>query len=134
MVGLRRALRATLMLSLAALLTVPGIAHAAAPNWSGLDARYYAGPIPAPGNVIETVPLSPELSVAGAGTAYRILYSTTDQHGAPAVSTAAVFVPRTPAPPGGYPVIGVVTDADTDTMAQIRPGQKVRLLVRVSVR
>ncbi|WP_328350195.1 5-oxoprolinase/urea amidolyase family protein [Mycobacterium sp. NBC_00419] len=28
---------------------------------------------------------------------------------------------------GGYPVIGVVTDADTDTMAQIRPGQKVRL-------
>ena len=105
MVGLRRALRATLMLSLAVLLTVPGIAHAAAPNWSGLDARNYAGPIPAPGNVIETVALTPELSVAGAGAAYRILYSTTDQHGAPAVSTAAVFVPRTPAPPGGYPVL-----------------------------
>lgn len=105
MVGLRRALRATLMLSLAVLLTVPGTAHAAAPNWSGLDARNYAGPIPAPGNVIETVALTPELSVAGAGAAYRILYSTTDQHGAPAVSTAAVFVPRTPAPPGGYPVL-----------------------------
>ncbi|PND59423.1 allophanate hydrolase [Mycobacterium sp. ENV421] len=28
---------------------------------------------------------------------------------------------------GGYPVIGVVTDADTDTVAQIRPGQSVRL-------
>ncbi|BBX10476.1 5-oxoprolinase/urea amidolyase family protein [Mycolicibacterium aichiense] len=28
---------------------------------------------------------------------------------------------------GGYPVIGVVTDADTDTVAQIRPGQAVRL-------
>lgn len=28
---------------------------------------------------------------------------------------------------GGYPVIGVVTDADTDTVAQIRAGQSVRL-------
>ena len=28
---------------------------------------------------------------------------------------------------GGYPVIGVVTDADTDKVAQIRPGQTVRL-------
>ncbi|WP_059016374.1 5-oxoprolinase/urea amidolyase family protein [Mycobacterium sp. M26] len=28
---------------------------------------------------------------------------------------------------GGYPVIGVVTDADTDKVAQIRPGQKLRL-------
>jgi biotin-dependent carboxylase-like uncharacterized protein len=28
---------------------------------------------------------------------------------------------------GGYPVIGVVTDADTDRAAQIRPGQTVRL-------
>ena len=28
---------------------------------------------------------------------------------------------------GGYPVIGVVTDADVDKVAQIRPGQKVRL-------
>lgn len=28
---------------------------------------------------------------------------------------------------GGYPVIGVVTDADVDRVAQIRPGQTVRL-------
>ena len=28
---------------------------------------------------------------------------------------------------GGYPVIGVVVDADTDTVAQLRPGQPVRL-------
>ena len=28
---------------------------------------------------------------------------------------------------GGYPVIGVIIDADTDTVAQIRPGQTVRL-------
>lgn len=28
---------------------------------------------------------------------------------------------------GGYPVIGVLVDADTDTVAQLRPGQSVRL-------
>lgn len=28
---------------------------------------------------------------------------------------------------GGYPVIGVIADADTDTVAQLRPGQPVRL-------
>ncbi len=28
---------------------------------------------------------------------------------------------------GGYPVIGVITDADTDKVAQLRPGQQVRL-------
>lgn len=28
---------------------------------------------------------------------------------------------------GGYPVIGVVTDADTDALAQLRPGQPLRL-------
>lgn len=28
---------------------------------------------------------------------------------------------------GGYPVIGVVTDADTDRIAQLRPGQIIRL-------
>ena len=28
---------------------------------------------------------------------------------------------------GGYPVIGVVIDADTDKVAQLRPGQPVRL-------
>jgi len=28
---------------------------------------------------------------------------------------------------GGYPVIGVVADADTDALAQLRPGQPVRL-------
>lgn len=28
---------------------------------------------------------------------------------------------------GGYPVVGVVVDADTDLLAQLRPGQQVRL-------
>ena len=80
-------------------------ASAAAPNWSGLDARAFAGRVPAPGGLIRTVPLNPELSVAGAARAYRILYSTTDQHNLRAVSTGAVFVPKGEAPPGGWPVI-----------------------------
>lgn len=28
---------------------------------------------------------------------------------------------------GGYPVVGVVTDEDVDKIAQVRPGQYVRL-------
>lgn len=89
-----------------ALASVPApTAAAAAPNWSGLDARTFAEPVPAPGTLIRTVQLDPALSLAGAARAYRILYSTTDQHNSPAVSTAAVFVPRGTAPQGGWPVI-----------------------------
>lgn len=80
-------------------------ASAATPNWSGLDARDFAGDVPAPGILIRDVPLAAELSVRGAGAAYRILYATRDQQDAPAVSTAAVFVPHGQAPPGGWPIV-----------------------------
>lgn len=103
--ALRHVVRILVLLFSTIALAIPAAAQPIAPNWSGLDARFYAGPIPAAGNLIETVALAPELSLTGAGAAYRILYSTTDQHGAPAVSTAAVFVPHSPAPAGGYPVI-----------------------------
>lgn len=93
----------------AVLLCAPitsGVAGATpAPDWSGLDARAYAGPIPAAGALIESVPLAPALSVSGAADAFRILYATVDQHDRPAVSTAAVFVPRGAAPAEGWPVI-----------------------------
>ncbi len=88
------------------LVTAPiPAASAAAPDWSGLDARAFADPVPLPGALIRTVPLEPELSVSAASRAYRILYSTTDQHNLRAVSTGAVFVPKGEAPPGGWPVI-----------------------------
>lgn len=89
-----------LLLGLASLMGSHAVAAATVPDWSGLDARFYDGPIPAPGALIESVPLNPALSVAGAASAYRILYSSTDQHQRPAVGTAAVFTPRTPAPEG----------------------------------
>lgn len=94
-----------------ALLVTGGIAdteasaHTPAPDWSGLDARFYSGPIPAPGQVISTVPLDRGLTVEGAGDAFRLLYSTINQHDAPSVSTAAVFLPPSPPPEGGFPVI-----------------------------
>lgn len=96
-------LAATVVL-LCGLVTAPH-ATAAAPNWSGLDARHYDAPIPVAGTLIETVPLDPALSVPGAAGAYRILYSTVDQHDSPALSTAAVFIPHGRAPEGGWPTI-----------------------------
>ncbi len=86
-------------------LVSPAVAAAAVPNWSGLDARFFNEPIPPAGTTIASVPLDPALSVAGAGAAYRVLYSTVDQHDRPAVSTGAVFLPKGPAPDGGFPVI-----------------------------
>jgi len=93
------------VLAVIALLVAPTATAAPAPDWSGLDARNYAGPIPHPGALLDSTKMAPQLSVAAAATAYRILYSTTDQHNSPAVSTAAVFVPKGQAPEKGWPVI-----------------------------
>jgi Prolyl oligopeptidase family/Secretory lipase len=96
-------LTATLLL-ICGLVAAPSAA-AEAPNWSGLDARHFDAPIPAPGTLLEVVPLDPALSVAGAARAYRILYSTVDQHDSPAVSTAAVFIPHGRPTAGGWPTV-----------------------------
>jgi len=77
-------------------------AGADVPDWSGLDARLFAGPIPPQGTTVASVPLDPALSLTGAGPAYRVLYSTINQHDQPAVSTGAVFLPPGPAPEGGF--------------------------------
>ncbi|CAN5282693.1 prolyl oligopeptidase family serine peptidase [soil metagenome] len=99
------ALSVGLAVILATAVAPPATAEKAVPNWSGLDVRSYAGPIPAPGRLISSVPLDPALSLRGAANAYRILYSTLDDHDSAAVSTAAVFVPRGAAPAGGWPVV-----------------------------
>ena len=93
----------TVLLALSTFLAPP--ARAAAPVWSGLDATGYAGAIGAPGTLIDTVPLDPAVTLPAAGPAYRILYATTDARDRPAVSTAAVFLPRGTAPDGGWPVL-----------------------------
>jgi acetyl esterase/lipase len=91
-------------LTVAALVLSPN-AVAAAPNWSGLDATGYAGPIPGHGALLESVPLDPAVTLPAAGPAYRTLYTTVDVHDRPAVSTAAVFLPTGEAPDGGWPVV-----------------------------
>lgn len=93
------------VLAIVALVLPIAPANAEVPQWSGLDARFFSDPIPAPGTTIASTPLDPALSVAGAGPAYRVLYSTVNQHDQPAVSTGAVFLPPGPAPEGGFPVI-----------------------------
>ncbi len=112
--GPRRTVAATIT-SLAAAIAV-AVGHPAAgaetnpvtavPNWSGMDVRAYAGPAPArAGTLIAQVPLADTLSIPGAAQAYRIHYATPDQHGRPATSTGAVFVPAGTPPRGGWPVI-----------------------------
>ncbi|SEE34024.1 Prolyl oligopeptidase family protein [Gordonia malaquae] len=76
-----------------------------APVWSGLDARAYNGPIGAHGTLISKTPLEQSVTLPAAGQAYRVLYASTDVHGKPAVSTGAIFLPKRPAPKGGYKVL-----------------------------
>ncbi len=76
-----------------------------APVWSGLNVTDYRGPIPKPGSLMAVKPLDASVSLPNSGAAYRIQYSTINQHNAPATSTAAVWVPKGQAPVGGWPVI-----------------------------
>jgi hypothetical protein len=77
-----------------------------APVWSGLDVRGFAGPVPTTaGRLIRSVPLDRRLWLPAAGNATRVLYSTTDGLGRPAVSTGSVTVPTGTPPPGGWPVL-----------------------------
>ncbi len=101
----RRLATASLSVGLATLVLAASATAEPGPQWSGLDARAYAGAIPAEGELITSAPLDPALSVTGAAQAFRILYATPNQHDRPAVSTAAVFVPRGTPPAGGWPVI-----------------------------
>ena len=85
---------------------VPAAPPEPAPVWSGLDVREYAGPVPTtPGRLIRSVPLDRSLRLPNAGIAVRVLYSTTDGRGRPAVSSGSVSVPRGAPPRGGWPVL-----------------------------
>ncbi|MGW0037294.1 alpha/beta hydrolase family protein [Gordonia sp. NPDC003376] len=76
------------------------------PNWSGLDVTEYSGAIPAKaGTLMAKVPLAQSLTLPAASSAYRVQFSTVDQHDEKATSTGAIFVPKGTAPAGGWPVI-----------------------------
>lgn len=110
----------------AALTAGAGAAHAddavsvGVPDWSGLDVTDYTGPIPGrAGTLMAHVPLAAPLTLPAAGRAYRIQFSTPNQHRVMATSTGAVFVPKGAAPTGGWQVIswahGTVGMADACT-------------------
>lgn len=93
--------------ALAASLAVsPAVADTQdAPNWSGLDVTDGV-PLPdATGAAVEEVPLDPAVGLTSAAVQRRYVYSTVDQHGQTAASTAAVFLPHGTAPDGGWPVL-----------------------------
>lgn len=132
MLPVSRALFRHLCPAVAALLILgmpaagPGVARAddevsvGAPNWSGLNVTDFRGPLPARGGVLlASVPLDPALSIPGAGNAYRIQFSSLNQHRRMASSTGAVFLPPGTPPRGGWPVIswahGTVGMADACT-------------------
>ncbi|HNP58539.1 MAG TPA: lipase family protein [Gordonia sp. (in: high G+C Gram-positive bacteria)] len=76
------------------------------PEWSGMDVRNAPSPAHVQsGMLLGQTPMATRLSVPGAARAIRIHYATPDQHGRPASSTGAVFVPRGAPPQGGWPVI-----------------------------
>ncbi|MGI9136211.1 MAG: lipase family protein [Candidatus Nanopelagicales bacterium] len=68
-------------------------------------AAFYVPPTPLPsepGTVIRQEPLG--VDVPGA-TAQRILYTSQRPDGSPAASSGMIFIPTSPAPPGGRPVV-----------------------------
>ena len=58
-----------------------------------------------PGTLTKVEPLNPAIAVPHAGTSYRITYWTLNSQGQPALSTAAVYLPKGKAPEGGWPVM-----------------------------
>ena len=110
--------RVILYIVLALLLTAGVLATAAiggrardSQDTQAALAPFYAAPtsLPAPGSVIRTEPLTfpgtgSTLDVEGA-RAFRMLYVSERPDGTPAASGAMVFVPDSPAPPEGRPVV-----------------------------
>ncbi|HIW95882.1 MAG TPA: lipase family protein [Candidatus Corynebacterium gallistercoris] len=74
---------------------------------SGLDLAESQSPPPGAvaGEPLRQVPLNPAVGLANAGQQFRFSYTTTDQHGAIATSTAALFTPQGHPPKGGWPVL-----------------------------
>ena len=58
-----------------------------------------------PGSVVQVEPISAAAALPGAADGYRVVYRTTDHHGAGRLSSGAVYVPPGEAPAGGWPVV-----------------------------
>jgi pimeloyl-ACP methyl ester carboxylesterase len=67
----------------------------------------WSGAVPAPGKILRSEPLPPDLMLDNAGKAERILYSSTDgvDGKTPIAVSGALFWPKGEAPAGGWPVV-----------------------------
>lgn len=87
----------------------PAIAPNPAQGDGGVSAFYDpAGPAPAkPGQMIRTEPQPAESTLANAGNAVRILYSSTDglDGKTPVAVSGSLFIPKGEAPAGGWPLM-----------------------------
>jgi pimeloyl-ACP methyl ester carboxylesterase len=59
----------------------------------------------ATGQLIRIAPLDPAWSFAAAAPSFEIIYSTKNQRDSAAEASGALYVPRGPAPPGGWPLV-----------------------------
>lgn len=97
---------AALLTGLALIVVVRvGSAHREGADRQAALQPFYTPPATLPGQpgaLIRTEPLG--VDVTG-GTAYRILYESQQPDGAPTVSSGMLFIPTTPAPADGRPVV-----------------------------
>lgn len=71
-----------------------------------IDSGLVIGTLPATtGEPMNVTPLDSRVGLSGASKQYRFSYSTTNQHGKIAASTAAIFLPKGKMPAGGWPVL-----------------------------
>lgn len=71
-----------------------------------IDSGLQIGALPAStGQPMNVAPLDSRVGLSGASKQFRFSYSTTNQHGQVAASTAALFLPKGTMPSGGWPVL-----------------------------
>nr|WP_246394776.1 lipase family protein [Corynebacterium anserum] len=78
------------------------------PDYGGtpVDSGLVVGTPPAEtGKAMNEVSLDPSVGLSSAAVQQRFSYSTVNQHGEVAASTASLFLPKGPAPKGGWPVL-----------------------------
>lgn len=90
-----------------------GLEAAGAPIWSG-EGDFYAAPDPLPpgqpGDLIRIDPI--ESSGREDVDTYRVMYHTRSKGGADIAATGLIFVPRSPTPDGGWPIIASLHGTD----------------------
>ena len=100
---------AAIVLLVVAIGTVAVVERVAEDRRQGRLQPFYEAPDPLPdvppGTLLRHEPLVDGVDELDGADAYRILYLTEDADGAPRIASGRLFVPRTPAPAGGRPVV-----------------------------